>query len=343
VAKLNPTGSAMVWATFLGGTGPDIAQTIALDPAGDVWVSGTTQSANFPKASGWPNGGEFLAEFNPTGSELLYSALFPVNTVAAALAVDSGGTIHFGGSAGLVSAFAPASGPTQTAAPWLYGFGNAAGGAISGRVAPGELIAIYGLNIGPATPQWGAFNAAGFMPTSLGGVQVTIGGTAAALLYVSSTQINLVAPVELTAGSAAELALTVNGAAAGNFRSMTDSAAPGVFAGAINQDGTLNSASNPAPDGSYVSVWATGTGFFPGRDGQMQTGANAFCNFICGIGVQVNPAGTIPVPASYIGAAPGLVNGVVQIDFPVGPAGSLGYFFTVNGIDSSLFSIYVAQ
>ena len=44
VAKLNPTGSALVWATFLGGTGYDQAVDIAVGAATNVWVSGTTQS-----------------------------------------------------------------------------------------------------------------------------------------------------------------------------------------------------------------------------------------------------------------------------------------------------------
>jgi Beta-propeller repeat len=74
VAKLNPDGSSMVWATHLGGTGPDVAHTIAPDSAGNVWVSGTTQSANFPGVSGQQNGAEFLAGLNSTGSALSYAA-----------------------------------------------------------------------------------------------------------------------------------------------------------------------------------------------------------------------------------------------------------------------------
>src|ERR1017187_9311329 len=108
VAKLNPTGSAMVWATFLGGSGNDQAQTIAVDSAGDVWVSGITRSTDFPtKVSATSNGSEFLAELNSTGSALSYSALFPSDTVAAALAVDADGTVHVGGATGPISAFSP--------------------------------------------------------------------------------------------------------------------------------------------------------------------------------------------------------------------------------------------
>ena len=172
VAKLNPTGSAMVWATFLGGSGNDQAQTIAVDSAGDVWVSGITKSTDFPsKVSVTSNGSEFLAELNSTGSALSYSALFPSDTVAAALAVDADGTVHVGGATGPISAFSPGSAPGLTSAPWMFGIANAAGEVLSGRLAPGELISIYGLHLGPSAPVSATFNAAGFLPTTLGGVQ----------------------------------------------------------------------------------------------------------------------------------------------------------------------------
>src|ERR1017187_7511075 len=172
VAKLNPTGSAMVWATFLGGSGNDQAQTIAVDSAGDVWVSGITRSTDFPtKVSVISNGSEFLAELNSTGSALSYSALFPSDTVAAALAVDADGTVHVGGATGPISAFSPGSAPGLTSAPWMFGIANAAGGVLSGRLAPDELISIYGLHLGPSAPVSATFNAAGFLPTTLGGVQ----------------------------------------------------------------------------------------------------------------------------------------------------------------------------
>ena len=346
VAKLNPTGSAMLWATFLGGSGNDQAKTIAADSAGDVWVSGATQSSDFPvTATVTPNGGEFLAELNPTGSELLYSALFPANTVAQTLAVDANGTVHAGGATGLISAFPAGPPPGQTASPWIFGVTNAAGGDLSGRLVPGELISIYGLDLGPASPAWATFDAEGFLPATLGGLQVSINGVPAPMLYVSETQINAVAPIELTAGSSAELQVVQNGTPLPGFRVMVDVAAPAVFlapdggAAALNQDGTVNSQTNPAPVGSYVSIWATGTGYFPGRDGQMATSANRFCDSEL-LTCLVFQSDGIPVIASYSGAAPGLVNGVVQINFPV--TASQSYFLVVGGVRSSAFGIYTA-
>jgi uncharacterized protein (TIGR03437 family) len=44
-----------------------------------------------------------------------------------------------------------------------------------------------------------------------------------------------------------------------------DAAAPQIFTVAVNQDGTLNSQANPAPVGSYVSIWATGNRILSGE------------------------------------------------------------------------------
>jgi len=336
-AKLNPTGSAMVWATYLGGTGPDQAQTVSVDQGGNVWVSGSTQSTDFPtNASGFPIGSDFIAALDPSGSALIYSARFPDDTMGAAFALDARGMIHAGGATGLISAFPAGSAPGQTAGPWMYGVANAAGGVLSGRLAPGELFSIYGWHLGPAVPVTAGFDASGFLPTTLGNVQVMVNGIAAPLLYVSETQINVVAPVELTPGATA-MQVALNGVYLLDFRVEIDRAAPEVFAVAINQDGTVNSQANPAKAGSYVSVWATGTGYFPASDGQMATDAAWFCSIddYC----QIVDDGGNPVEVSYIGAAPGTVNGVVQINFTV-DSGFSGYYLSVDGISSDLFGIY---
>ncbi|MDQ2760613.1 MAG: SBBP repeat-containing protein, partial [Actinomycetota bacterium] len=84
VAKLNPAGSALLYSTYLGGRGDDSGQGIAVDTAGDAYVTGFTFSLDFPThdplqpkngaAGGGVNGGTaFVAKLNPAGSALLYS------------------------------------------------------------------------------------------------------------------------------------------------------------------------------------------------------------------------------------------------------------------------------
>lgn len=346
VAELNSAGSAMVWATFLGGTGSDWAQTIATGPAGNVWVSGITNSTDFPSSSSWPYGKEFLVEFNFSGSALVYSALFPSNFLAAALAVDGNGGVHAVGATGVISSFAPGSAPGQTSAPRIFGITNAAGGILAGRVAPGELIAIYGLHFGPATSISATFSAAGFLPTSLGGVQVLINGIAAPLLFVSDTQINAVAPVELVVGSTT-LQISQSDISAPDFRLVVDPFAPQVFrytdgsAIAINQDGTLNSPTNPAKIGSPISIWATGVAFFSGADGRLAT----VRQYLGDSEIHTSIDGRT-VPALYTGASPGMVNGVVEIDFQATSgqaANGRGTYLVVGGNYSDAFTIFVTQ
>jgi hypothetical protein len=80
VTKLNPTGSGLVYSTYLGGGSDDQAQGIAVDPAGNAYVVGLTRSSNFPTtlgafqtAYGGGNLDAFVTKLNPAGSGLAYS------------------------------------------------------------------------------------------------------------------------------------------------------------------------------------------------------------------------------------------------------------------------------
>lgn len=82
VAKLNATGSGLLYATFLGGSGADdgFANNIAVDGAGNAYVTGHTSSIDFPVTGGaydtTYNGGEndsFVAKLNADGTSLLYA------------------------------------------------------------------------------------------------------------------------------------------------------------------------------------------------------------------------------------------------------------------------------
>ncbi|HYS71061.1 MAG TPA: SBBP repeat-containing protein, partial [Thermoplasmata archaeon] len=80
VVKLNPSGTDLIYATFLGGSGTDRAFAIAVDSAGDATVAGYTNSTDFPVTPGASrtnySGGEkdaFVARLDPAGSALLYA------------------------------------------------------------------------------------------------------------------------------------------------------------------------------------------------------------------------------------------------------------------------------
>jgi uncharacterized protein (TIGR03437 family) len=323
IAMLKPDGSALGWATFLGGADADEAHSMAVDAAGAVWVTGTTASANFPNANGWSSGMDFLVGVNRSGSALVYAARYPKGGVAQAVALGPApGLLVVAGSSGIVATISTSSPPS----PRIFGITSVAGArltpvfvrgqgaSLTGRIAPGELISIYGPHIGSATPVQATFNTAGFLPTTLSGVSVTIGGVPAPVLYASDSQIDVVVPIGSPAGLS-DIAVT---SATPRLRVMKVPAAPAIFlnpdgtAAALNQDGTINSLRNPAPGGSIISIWVTGTGanFFPLADGQMANSANNNC-LACQILFFVSVS---PVTPQYAGNAPGIVAGVTQIN-----------------------------
>ncbi len=78
VARLRADGQALVYSTYLGGSGNEGATGIAVDPAtGDALVTGETYSSDFPETHhfGPPGGGAFVTKINATGSAVVYSAI----------------------------------------------------------------------------------------------------------------------------------------------------------------------------------------------------------------------------------------------------------------------------
>lgn len=105
VARLDPTGSKVLLATYLGGkTGEDSAQSIALDPFGAIVVSGWTRSSDFPRTPGamrgyTSKGDGFVSRLGPAGEMLYYSTLFGASGWDAthAMALDPSGAAVLAG------------------------------------------------------------------------------------------------------------------------------------------------------------------------------------------------------------------------------------------------------
>jgi hypothetical protein len=121
VTKINPSGSAFVFSTYLGGSANDDGSDIAVDTAGNVYVAGTAGSSNFPTAHAFqPNrrgtiANAFVTKINPSGTAFIYSTYLGGTGAngdgAGGIAVDSSGNAYVTGSAS--SADFPLAHPLQ--------------------------------------------------------------------------------------------------------------------------------------------------------------------------------------------------------------------------------------
>src|SRR5213593_1059199 len=109
VAKIHSSGSALIYSTYLGGSGVDRANGIAVDGSGNAYVTGVTDSTDFPTANviqGTNHGGSdaFLAKFSPDGSALVHSTYLGGSGDecsqfrGSAIAVDDSGGVYLTGS-----------------------------------------------------------------------------------------------------------------------------------------------------------------------------------------------------------------------------------------------------
>ncbi len=113
VTKLDPTGSKLLYSTYLGGSHDDGANGIAVDSSGSAYVTGFTSSTGFPTTSGaYDRGADdypsvFVTKLDPSGSKLVYSTLLGAGG-GASVAVDSSGNAYVTGYA--VSGFPTTAG-----------------------------------------------------------------------------------------------------------------------------------------------------------------------------------------------------------------------------------------
>ncbi|HEY3837110.1 MAG TPA: SBBP repeat-containing protein, partial [Bryobacteraceae bacterium] len=329
ILKLDPTLSTAAFMTYLGGGCNDAGSSIALDSARNIWLLGNSQSVDFPLKSPFQSGNassQFLSELSADGSQLLFSTV----TDGIAFAIDRSGAVNLVGP-GVTSTIpknAQAIGPIGASIEWVrINPATSPSVVIDGiapvtaflptvlapyypgkSIVPGELIQITGRNLGPPTQINGQLDATGRMPFSLAGITVLFDNIPAPLVSVSATSITCFAPFEIR--SSTNLTVQSNARKSNTVR-------VGVLPSDMqilsvnNQDGTPNSAANPAHAGDIVVFYASGLGLTSplSADGLI----NAPPLAVPALPVMVYLP-RLTSPPDFVGAAPGQIAGIMQIN-----------------------------
>jgi len=272
-------------------TGP-----VQLDGEGNVYITGIAgpqfpllNPVESPGSGGAP--GQMVIELDPTGSNLQFSTDIGSGRLdsmaAGGLAVNSAGVIYVAGNDigadlvttpgafettdpspvptccyhGFVAKIAPATAPQINVRRSSVDVFNAAT-LETGGIAPNEYISLKGTGLGPET------GVVSGMTTNVNGSSVYINGTLAYLTYAQDKQINVLVPFAVSGLENTTIQVEFNGVKGNTVTVPVVPSSPGIFtqsygpgqAWMVNQDGTFNSGSNPAPRGTYVAFWVTGQG-----------------------------------------------------------------------------------
>ena len=204
VTKLNSTGSALVYSTYLGGSVKELIFGLALDSSKNAYVAGNTTSSDFPTTAGsfqivctsCPAGSAFVSKLNSTGSALVYSTFLGGSTASlgAGIAVNSAGNAFVTGET--IDTDFPTKNPIQAAfagggVACDFGNGLVCGDAFVTEFNPAGSALVYSTYLGGsgedsgfaiAVDTTGAYVAGGTdssnFPTTTSAFQRTFGGGA---------------------------------------------------------------------------------------------------------------------------------------------------------------------
>ncbi len=340
--KLNRSATAVVWGTYFGSSAFSSVRAIYVDAQGRVLFTGSSVT---PPVSASPPLSSFVSSYvarlTSDGATLTDYFSGPSGLVGQGLAMQPTGAFAAVGYSGGLWIEGAASGPSLLAGQ------NSAGGASLTTVAPYELISLYGLTIGPPVPVGGQV-VNGAFTTSLSGYQVLFDGAAAPLLYAGAGQINAVVPSGVSGKASTKVQIVTPQGTVDGPTMFVASVEPSVFvnsqtglAAAVNQDGTVNSASNPAKPGSIVTVFVSGGGSGYYSDGALVP-LGIFSSYEEVLGI----SGLLSLEVEFAGAAPGMVAGVVQINFRVPsslqPGSTFAFSFQIGNVPTGTVQIAVA-
>ena len=278
VAKLAPAGNALVFSTFVGGSGADSGNAVAVDQQGNIYIAGETASADFPVLNALQpkiGGGQdaFLAKFNGAGARLYSTYLGGIaDDRATAVAVDASGSAYITGSTyspnfPVISAFQPKLGGGQD--------------AFAAKIGPGGSALLYSTYLGGSSGRVGA-------PETGTGIAVDSAGHAYIAGTTSSSNFPTSSPLQSSLNGSQDafvLKLSVAGNALVYSTYLGGSSVDFAMAVAIDNTGR-----------AYVAGY-TASSDFPTVNALQANNAGAYDAFI----VRLAPAGNVLEMATYLG------------------------------------------
>jgi uncharacterized protein (TIGR03437 family) len=289
--------------TSSGGSAPFTIATKTAD--GGTWLQVTPTSGNTPS----------------TLSVSVVTAGLPAGTYSGTVTIASTSATE---TATLMVSMTVAAAPTPT----IGGVANA-GSYVTGSVAPGENIVIFGTGLGPATLAGLQLTSSGTVATTVANTQVTFDGIAAPVVYASATQTSVIVPFEIAGRTTTTLQVSYYGVKSAGISYNVAAAVPGIYTqnsqgtgpgSILNQNYTVNGPSQPAAAGSYVAVYLTGAGStLPAGSTGAVIPNNGSGLKIIALAVSATVGG-LPAKVAYAGSAPGDVEGIMQVDLQI-PSG----------------------
>lgn len=377
VAVFDPKG-ALLYATFLGGTFADRAYGVSADDYGNLFVTGTTSSANFPTSSPLQaaigsGGGHnaFVTKIKRDGTGLVWSTFLGGSggsfDEGRAIASDRSGNVVVVGVVGskdfpVANALQSTLGTGVSTQTFITRIGETpvinalvSGSTFGSGISSGAIVSIFGNFL--AAYEGGA--SALPLPTKLLGAIVKVNGTAAPIYYASPTQINFQIPHEVQGGSAQVTVTVANLTSAPTSVSLAGSA-PGIFtvdSSGKGQGIVTNAQTNvfaapagtipglttsPIAKGQFATIYASGLGAVtnPPASGTPASGTNLSTTITP---VTVNVGG-VNVAADFAGLVPGFV-GLYQVNVQI-PAGApsgnaVNLFLNVGASQSNVVTMAI--
>jgi uncharacterized protein (TIGR03437 family) len=335
-ATLTASPQQLNFTYQLGNSAQPAAQSIAVTDMSNV---------NFTAAAVTASGGSWLSVTPGTGSA---SGTLSVSVKTAELTANTyNGTVTIA-----VAGVNPNITPqvvnvslvvSGSSVPTIGSVVSGASYASSG-FSPGTIATIFGNLLGPATGVVFSLNSQGSLDSTLAGVSVTVGDAAAIPLYVLNGQVNIILPFTLGISGQAPVQVTYNNLTTAAFNIPLTTADVQIFTvnasgsgpgSILNQDNSVNSATNPAAPGSVVQVFGTGGGVLTGK-------ATVTAGDVAGDTLAYTATCTATVNGEtatvlYSGSAPDLVYGVDQFDIQLPAdvtAGSAKIVLTIGGATS---------